>query len=161
MTKKEDKPITLKKKREYKMRMIPKDSPLGRPIEWTDDRIAQEAIALDAWMKDENNYYFVDFALERGYTSNTLHELAQKSASFSKTFLRAREAQERKIVKESLERRYDGNFAKFVLANKHGYKEKTEISGDAANPLSFILGNIDGKTKDIIDVTPEAASNGE
>lgn len=85
--------------------------------------------------------------------------LASISPLFARTMSRAREIQERRIVKKSLDRTFDGNFAKFVLANRHGWKEKTEISGDAANPLSFILGNIDGKTKDIIDITPSVDSN--
>ena len=185
MTKKEDKSITLKQKRnkkgylespvvplgtnalpivkkpKYIQRPIPSNSKLGRPREWTDERIEAEAIAFEEWLQNPDNYYFSEFALDRGYTNDTLLELAKKSALFARTLHRAREIQEKRIVKKSLDRSYDGNFAKFVLANRHGWKEKTEISGDAANPLSFILGNIDGKTKDIIDVTPEVASNGE
>lgn len=142
-------------------RTIAKIENIGRPVEWTEERIANEAALFNTWLNDEKNYYFNKFALDRGYTSAMLNQLADKSPIFAKTLHRARELQEQRIATNSLDRTFDGNFAKFVLANRHGWKEKTEISGDAANPLSFILGNIDGKTKDIIDVTPEVASNGE
>ena len=133
----------------------------GRPIEWTAERIENEARVFDEWMGNPKNYYFTKFALDRGYTSDFLTHLAGRSEIFARTLHRARELQEVRIAANSLDRTFDGNFAKFVLANRHGWKEKTEISGDAANPLAFILGNIDTKSKDIIDITPEAIGNSE
>lgn len=125
----------------------------GRPEEWTQERIEEEAKELEKWFANPKNYYLNAFASERGYASNWYDVMASRSKVFRETLSRAREIQETRIVGNSLERKFDGNFAKFVLANRHGWKEKTEVSGDAANPLSFVLGNIDGNTKDIIDIS--------
>jgi hypothetical protein len=125
----------------------------GRPIEWTEDRLLKEAEALDQWLDDPNVFYIGEFCESRGYTLQTLDDLTKKSAVLSETVRKAKQAQENRIVSSSLKRKFDGNFAKFVLANRAGWKEKTEVSGDAANPLSFLLGNIDGKSKDIIDIS--------
>lgn len=128
---------------------------IGRPEEWTVERLEEEAEALHEWFKNPKNYYLQAFASERGYTSKHLEIFAERSEAFRQTLSRARETQEARIVGNSLERKFDGNFAKFVLANRHGWKEKTEVSGDANNPLSFVLGGIDGKSKDIIDISDD------
>jgi hypothetical protein len=110
---------------------------------------------MNEWFANPKNYYLNGFASERGYHSSWYEDMARKSKVFSQTLARVREIQERRIVESSLERKFDGNFAKFVLANRHGWKEKTELSGDAANPLSFVLGAVDGNSKDIIDISEE------
>jgi hypothetical protein len=127
----------------------------GRPEVWTEEKIAQEAALLEEWFENPKNFYLQTFATERGYTSKFYEKLAEKSPLFSQTLSRVREIQEARIVSSSLERKFDGNFAKFVLANRHGWREKTELSGDANSPLGFLLNQVDGKSKDIIEATVE------
>lgn len=122
----------------------------GRPREWTDDKIEAECAALEEWVKDPDNYYIASYAISRGYTSDTLDKLAERNSNFRRTLTSAKEACEHKIVDGSLSRKYDGSFAKFLLANKAGWKEKTELSGDKNSPLAFILGDIDGTSKDAV-----------
>jgi hypothetical protein len=47
---------------------------------------------------------------------------------------------------------YNSSIVKLVLGNKHGYSDRTEtkVSGDAANPLAFLLQEADGESKDLV-----------
>ena len=128
----------------------------GKPVEWTDDKCLEEAKALEEWIANPNSYYIGEFCVLRGYHHQTLDVLCARNSVFAETLKKAKQAQESRIVANSLTRKFDGNFAKFVLANRAGWKEKTEVSGDANNPLSFLLNQIDGKTKDVLDVEVES-----
>jgi hypothetical protein len=78
------------------------------------------------------------------------------SASFSQAYMRALAIQEQRIVEAALSRKFDGNFAKFVLQNKSGWKEKSEVSGDSSNPLSIILDRVAQKSRDPLQIELEA-----
>lgn len=136
--------------KKYAVEPIPK-LPNGRPETWTEEVIEDERKALEEWLSDERNYYLTKFASSRGYFSSWLDEMANKSHRFSLTLQRAREIFEARIVTNSLDRTMDGNFAKFVLANKAGWKEKQELSSSKEDPLQSILINIDGSTKEIVE----------
>jgi hypothetical protein len=61
--------------------------------------------------------------------------------------------QERRIVAGGLKRQYDSGMSKFSLVNHHGWisdKSETKVSGDAQNPLAFLLQSTDGKSKDLV-----------
>lgn len=130
----------------------------GRPREWTEKEIEVVGIALDRWFEDPENYYFDKFLNETKLTAEHFADFEKRSPSFAETLSRARKTQEQRIVTGSMNRKYDGNFAKFVLANRAGWREKTEVSGDQVNPLNFVLSAIDGKTKDII-IEPDLIDN--
>ncbi len=36
------------------------------------------------------------------------------------------------------------------MANLSGWADKQQLSGDAANPLAFLMQKIDGSTKDLV-----------
>lgn len=48
------------------------------------------------------------------------------------------------------ELKLNSNFAKFAMANLSGWSDKQQLSGDAANPLAFLMQKIDGSTKDLV-----------
>jgi hypothetical protein len=125
----------------------------GRPVKYTQEFIEKEAIALDQWLKDPKSIYFKRFAFDRGYSQQRLDEFAQVNQNFSETLTRARQWQEIRLAEGGLINEFNAGFCKFVMGNACGWTDKTEtkISGDAANPLSFIYSAIDGKTKDLID----------
>lgn len=125
---------------------------LGRPIKWTAQRIEIERQALEEWIAKPDSYYVLSFSLDRGYEHLQLQRFAEMSPSFCKTYSRAKEIQEQRIVENSLNRKFDGNFAKFVLQNKAGWRERSEVAGDQANPLSFILDRVGAKAKDPIQL---------
>ena len=134
----------------------PKQKPkIGRPLTWTVELIAIEAQALEEWIDNPKNYYLGAFCEARGYPKENLDEFSGRSPLFRSTLTRAREVQENRLVDLALTRKHDGNFTKFVLANRAGWREKTEVSGDTRNPLSFVLDAINNKTKEIV-IKPDA-----
>lgn len=114
----------------------------GRPEEWTKEKIDIETQALEDWINDPTKFYLNGFATDRGYHSKHLEVFAQRHEGFRLTLARAREVQEQRIVEASLTKKFDGNFAKFVLANRAGWKERTEVSGDSSNPLALVLDKV-------------------
>lgn len=124
----------------------------GRPPVQTDSFIEKEADALIEWIKNPKNLYFKKFALERGYHSQRLSEFAQKNKRFAECLEKAKEWQEIRLVEGGLSNTHNASITKFVLQNCHSWvdKQQSTISGDAANPLNFVLGNIDGTTKELV-----------
>jgi hypothetical protein len=123
--------------------------PVG-PSRWTKDAIEKERVALLDWVQDEKNYYLDSFAVSRGYSRKQIHDLAEMDPSFSHAFEKAKTVQECRLVRMALEKRHDGNFTKFVLANRAGWSERQAISVQS-DALSEILVSIDGKTKEIVE----------
>ena len=136
-----------KNKAESKELTIPKQ--MGRPKIWTDEMVELERLALDEWMQDPNNYYLDAFICDRGYNRDQFAIFCRTSKEFLYTSDQAKLLQERRLVQLALTKEHDGNFTKFVLANRAGWKERTELSGDVKNPLSFVLSSIDSSNKDI------------
>lgn len=123
----------------------------GRPKEYTDAFIENEAKAFREWMQKPENIYFKSFAIERGYLPSFLTEFAKTNKVFDECLSYAHAWQEQKLANYGLFSKTNPSITKFVLQNCHGWTEKSQISGDAGNPLGFILQNVDGKTKDLID----------
>ena len=124
----------------------------GCPTEYTDAFIEREAEALIEWLKKDSNFYFKKFALERGYHPQRLSEFAQKNKRFSEALEKAKAWQELRLVEGGLQGGYNSTITKFVLTNCHNWADRTQqtLSGDAVNPLSFVLQAIDGKTKELV-----------
>lgn len=123
----------------------------GRPTKYTKEFIEGEADALEEWMRKPESIYFKRFAFDRGYSQQRLSEFAEMNQKFSETLTRAREWQEIRFVEGGLTEEFNGSFCKFVMGNACGWSDKMEnkISGDAANPLQFLLEKIDGKSKEL------------
>ncbi len=122
----------------------------GRPLEWTDDLIDIETAALHEWIKNPKNYYLVGFANERDIHIDVLRKLADLNVEFRRSFEKAKLIMEQRLVDLAVTRKGDPGFIKFVLQNKSGWKEKTELSGDSGSPIAFLLSEADGQSKDLI-----------
>ena len=125
----------------------------GKPSLHTESFIAKEAEALIEWVKSPLNLYYKKFALERGYHPQRLSEFAKKSEKFAEALERAKGWQEIRLIEGGLSNVYNASITKFVLTNCHGWAERQQstISGDSSNPLSFVLNNIDGATKELVN----------
>jgi len=121
------------------------------PSKYTDEFIEQEAIAFIHWFSQPDNIYFKRFALERGYPPDVLADFAKKSEVFQRAYTFAKAWQECKIVEGALFNKLNSNFAKFAMANLSGWSDKQQVSGDAANPLAFLLQKADGQSKDLVN----------
>lgn len=124
----------------------------GRPEKYTKEFIEGEASAFEEWMRRPDSIYFKRFAIDRGYHPQRLCEFAEQNKRFSEVYKKAQAWQEAKLVEGGLMSIYHAGFTKFVMGNVCGWTERqeTKISGDATNPLAFLLKNADGETKDIV-----------
>jgi hypothetical protein len=121
------------------------------PSKYTQEFIEKEAMAFVTWFSNPENIYFKRFALERGYPPDELVHFAKKSEVFSRAYTFAKAWQECKIVEGALFNKLNSNFAKFAMANLSGWSDKQQVSGDAANPLAFLLQKTDGQSKDLVN----------
>lgn len=124
----------------------------GRPLKYDTNFIENEAVELEKWVEKPNSPWFEDFANQRGYCPEYLSRWAKDNDKFNQAYKRAQAIQKSILVKGGLTNKFNANFTKFVMSNTCGWSDKQEskISGDAANPLSFILQQIDGQTKELV-----------
>jgi hypothetical protein len=126
----------------------------GQPSsKYTQEFIEKEAKAFILWFSHPENIYFKRFALERGYPPDALAYFAKKSEVFKRAYLFAKEWQECKIVEGALFNKLNSNFAKFAMANLSGWSDRQQVSGDAANPLAFLLKKVDGQSRELVDAS--------
>lgn len=124
----------------------------GRKQEWTEQEIAQEVVAIYDWMDNPKNYFFTTFLTQRGLCPEHLDRFASRSSDFREALKMAKLIQEERLVELAVSKKGDGSFIKFILSNKNGWKEKTEISGDSANPLALVLEQIAKQNQDPIEI---------
>jgi hypothetical protein len=57
------------------------------------------------------------------------------------------------LIRGGLLNKFNPSITKLVLANTAGWTDKQEskVSGDAVNPLAFILQSVDGTTKELVN----------
>jgi hypothetical protein len=126
----------------------PKDK-LTFPEIYTIEYIEKEATAFKEWLQKPDSYFFTAFATERGYCIQRLTEFAKKSSVFSDVLKFARDSQHTKLVLGGLKNETNAGITKFVLMNHHNYTEKNQVSGDAANPISFLLDSTSNRSKEL------------
>lgn len=120
------------------------------PTKYTPEFIENEALALIKWMGERDNVYFKRFALERGYLPDELSNFAKKNEVFALAYKMAKEWQECKLVEGGLFNKFNSNFVKFAMSNLCGWSDRQQVTGDVANPLAFLMGKIDGKSKELV-----------
>ena len=124
---------------------------LGRPREWTEQDIEEKRVHLEKWINNPKNYFFTSFLNEADLYDEQIQRFCNYSESFRLTYARALKIQETRLVELAVSRKGDGNFIKFIMANKCGWKEKSEVSGDGVNPLAIIMAKIADSAKDPLD----------
>lgn len=150
-----------KKKKEMKTKFVrhsklapeekPEKKPNGRPREWTEGLIEQKRKALEKWIENPREFFFTSYLVQEGLDAKQIERFCTYSEEFRQTHARALAMQEKRIVEGAMLRKFDATFAKFLLANKAGWREKQEISGDAANPLAVIMDRIAASARDPLD----------
>ncbi len=124
----------------------------GRPRRYSQEDIERFAEELKIWLKVPENIWFKNFCLERDINPDLMSIWAEENDSFFGVLAQAKHVQEAKLVMGGLMNAYNSSIVKLVLGNKHGYSDRTEtkVSGDAANPLAFLLQEADGESKDLV-----------
>jgi hypothetical protein len=127
----------------------------GRPKEWTDSLIEEMADKFDTWMQRPDSIWYEDFCLEEGIDADLLSKWAKLNTKFSGVYRKSKMWQKSKLVKGGLLNLYNSSFTKFVMSNTCGWtdRQETKVSGDAANPLAFLMQKVDGSTKDLVNET--------
>ena len=99
---------------------------------------------------------FEEFAHKIDVTCETMLQWCSIHPDFSESYARAKQLQKQFLVKNGIQGRFDGNFAKFVALNCTDMREKQEvvISGELTAPLLLLVAGEIGKP--MIDVTPQA-----
>lgn len=125
----------------------------GRPGRYSSQDIERFADELLLWLNNPLNVWFKDFCLEKDINPDLMAEWANDSEKFGGAYKLAKHRQESRLINGGLMNTYNGSIVKFVLGNAHGWvdKQETKISGDAVNPLAFILKNVDGTTKELVN----------
>ena len=129
----------------------------GRPVIYTKEFIDNEALEFEKFMQREDSLYYKEFCLERGYHPKRLLEFSEVNENFSRVYEQSKVWQELRISKGALTNQLNSGFSKFFMANVCGWSEKqeTKISGDSANPLSFVLGLDNPQSKELIPTVEE------
>ena len=72
---------------------------------------------------------------------------------FCQAYNRLKTKQKSDLFKGSLSRRYAHPMAALILSHNHNIVAKTEqkLTGSAVDPLTMLLGDIDGKSKGLVD----------
>lgn len=133
----------------------------GRPQVWNKEKLDKLAEALYDWMQEPESIYLKTFCVKYGLITNKVDEYLNRSSVFRDAWSQAKEWQEAKLVTEALAKRTSDSMTKFVLVNVHKWKERTEVSGDSANPLALVLEKIAKQNQEPIQceiVPPEQIS---
>ncbi len=130
----------------------------GKPKVHTQEFIEKEAEALIEWLnKKKMNLFAEDFAYERGYSYKRLLDFSKVNEKFEAAYDHFIHKQKTALMKGSLTKEFAHPMCALILGHSHGIVAKTEqkVSGDAANPLAFILKDVDGTTKDLVTESDE------
>lgn len=125
----------------------------GRPKIYTKEFADKEAAILEEWMQDKNNLFIGDFTFERGYTIRELTDFKRISERFDRTYEKFKDRQMTELFKGGLRRKFAHPMCALILSHSHGVylKQEQRVTGDNTNPLAFIIQEVDGLTKDLVN----------
>jgi hypothetical protein len=126
---------------------------------WTKKRAEQLGNDLIAWQKkDAINIFWEEFlVIERDLYPDVIRYLSEKYSSFSDLIRQARKIQELKLQKYATADKLNAAITKFVLINKHGWRDKQEVTGADGRDLvpRITIEFIDNADKVDIEETEE------
>ncbi len=108
---------------------------------WTEKKALELGNELIQWLKgkdkegnDKGNIFFKEFLIiENDYDDDLINYLKGKFTSFSVLIKRATSIQELKLQKYGVGDRLNATMTKFVLINKHEWKDKQEVVSTNTN----------------------------
>ena len=124
----------------------------GRPVEWTDERIQEEADALEAWIDEDvpGRVWIKDFAIKQKDPADYLHKWAKRHDGFNRIYARAKDVCESRLANSAITTMEPGRlgFAGLMLKCNYGWSEKdiTQHVGPDDGPLRTINVNIEAES---------------
>lgn len=97
---------------------------------WTEEEALKLGNELIEWMSFDENFWVKEFLTNNDLNEKTSNYLKDKFLSFSTLLEKAFAIQEKKLVSNGLKNKWNNAMAIFVLKNKHGYKDKTEVESN-------------------------------
>lgn len=124
----------------------------GRPaIKWPPERLEELADRFEEWMKRPDSIWYEQFCLENDFLPEQLTRFAEKSERFGQVYKKSQAWQKTKLIKGGLINEFNAGFTKFVMSNTCGWTDKQQVSGDATNPIGFLLKRADGQSQELVD----------
>lgn len=75
----------------------------------------------------------IDFCLQEDICNDTFFEWVKQHKDFSDAYSKVKKIQEKFLVKNSIQNRYNPYFAQFVLMNNHGWVKQEKIEQTVQN----------------------------
>lgn len=124
----------------------------GRPKLYTEEYANELALKLYEWMQIPDNIFIEKFAYENKFSDDKVSLELIKHKNFRDAYSLLKTKQKYALFEGSLKRRYSHNMAALILSHNHGIylKEEKKLSGDAENPLSFLLSTTESKQLEFI-----------
>lgn len=120
----------------------------GRVSEkWTPALLEALADELDAWTERKGSLWLKDFCRSFDIPTRDFEAIFSRTEKSKRAYERAKDWQESLLIKGGLLKKFDSSFTKFVLSNAIGWSERKRIEGE----LGFLLQEVDGKTKSLLD----------
>lgn len=127
----------------------------GRKRNWTTQAINSMAFDLDKWVEDTNKMLLESWLEKHRLTYEHFNLFCERSERFRDSYTRARITIDRRLVEAALTRKIDVNALKFYLCNRSNWREKPDIQITQNVSLTRLLDDIDGASKNIIEVKPQ------
>jgi hypothetical protein len=123
----------------------------GRPQKYTEEFINDAADKLEIWMKNDKNVFLEFFCFENDIDDDRIASWRHKNDRFKRAYNRFKIRQRGILQQGALTKKYQFNMAQLVLGVSHNMILKTEqkLTGDASNPISWLIDKTSGKTKDL------------
>lgn len=119
------------------------------PEKWTEKRALALADELIDWMKekyedgnDKGNMFYEEFlVIEKDLYPDLIRYLTNKFSSFFERIKTAEKIQELKLQKYGVGDKLNASMTKFVLTNKHGWREKheTQTETNQVKPIEITI----------------------
>ncbi len=125
----------------------------GRPKTYDQEFIENLADELLKWLEQGKFCWFERFALQKGINPDLLSKFASENEKFAGAYGQAKAHQRILLIEGGLMKKFNYNMAHLLLGHHYGIFEKkeTHLTGDAANPLAFLMQQVDGKSRDLIN----------
>lgn len=104
-------------------------NPVGRPQEYTDERIAEITKKLKEYIAVTPLPFWCDFCYLNDVNHRRSKELQRRSEEFRETFAKLEAKEEQALLKGGLTRKFSESMCALILKNHREYAEKTDLNG--------------------------------
>jgi len=111
-----------------------KTGPKG-PSKYTPEYLEELAKKLEEWIIIRTNFWLGDFAVENDMNRHDLAKIAKKNEKLFRTYKKAKQIQENRLVKLGVDKRSNPAFIIFTLKNVANWRDNKELTGAGGEPI--------------------------